>query len=200
MRRSGLPVFGVIVLVSLVGSALPSLAANRSDPAWRDAHAVTLAPTQGGDCTTPVVFSSLPYSDSGNTCNPPAASIITNYGSTCATALPFPYPGPEVVYQFTTTAGNSVAFSMSLTGSTGDLALFIISGACANAAGCVGQSQDAIGVGAGPENIAAAVYTAGTYFIHVDSYYGAPSAASCGSYTLNATGTLPVELTGFTVD
>ncbi|MBK8594497.1 MAG: PPC domain-containing protein [Holophagales bacterium] len=200
MRRSSLSVLGVIGFLTLAGTALPSLAANRSDPAWRNAHAVTLAPTQGGDCTTPVAFSSLPYTDSGNTCNAPAANLVTSYGSVCNTNLPFPYPGPEVVYQFTTTAGNSVAFSMSLTGSTGDLALFVISGVCNAGANCVASSQDAIGIGAGPETIAAAPYTAGTYFVHVDSYYGSPDDGNCGTYTLNATGNLPVELNGFTVD
>ncbi len=149
-------------------------------------------------CTPAPVITVLPYTDSGTTCG--FTNDLTNYGGTCGTALPFPYPGPDVIYAFSTTAGNSVAISASLTGSTGDLALFVIDTTCATAANCNHQSQDAIGVGVGPENIAAASYSVGDHYIYVDSYYGAPSPASCGTYTLNVTGNLPVELDQFSID
>lgn len=149
-------------------------------------------------CTPAPVITTLPYADTGTTCG--ATNDITNYGGTCATALPFPYPGPDVIYAFATTAGNSVTISASLTGSTGDLALFVIDTTCATAANCNHQSQDAIGVGAGPENIAAASYSDGNHYIYVDSYYGAPAPASCGTYTLNVTGTLPIALDSFSIE
>lgn len=159
---------------------------------------VAFAAQQVDTCTPAPVILTLPYSDSGTTCG--ATNDLTNYGGTCATALPFPYPGPDVIYAFATTAGNNVTISASLTGSTGDLALFVIDTTCATAANCNHQSQDAIGVGAGPENIAAASYSVGNHYIYVDSYYGAPAAGNCGTYTLNVTGNLPVELDQFSID
>jgi hypothetical protein len=142
----------------------------------------------------PFLVTSLPYTDTGTTCG--ATNDITNYS--CA-SLPFPYPGPDVIYSFAMGAGNSVAFSASLTGSTGDLALFMIS-TCGNGATCIVTSQDAIGAGAGPEAIPAQNYATGTRYLYIDSYYASPAGTSCGTYTLNVTGTLPVELLNFSVD
>ena len=87
---------------------------------------------------------------------------------------------------------------MSLTGSTGDLALFLLD-TCGVDTSCVANSSDVIGPGAGPEVIAAAARTAGDYYLYVDSYYAIGVGASCGTYTLTVTGTLPVELDGFTI-
>lgn len=192
MRRALL--CGIVVLAV----ALPAAAdGSRSDQAFRDAHGHVLVPTAGGSCGVPASIAALPFSDSGTTCG--AANIITSYGGICGTDLPFPYPGPEHVWQFSTGAGSSVAISADLTGSTGDLAIFVIATTCGTAANCMAHSQDAIGPGAGPELIGAQNYPAGTYFIHLDSYYGSGSA-SCGTYALSVTGTLPVEVTGFTAD
>ncbi len=149
-------------------------------------------------CTPAPVITTLPYSDSGTTCG--ATNDLNIYGGTCAAALPFPYPGPDVIYAFATTAGNNVTISASLTGSTGDLALFVIDTTCATAANCNHQSQDAIGVGAGPENIAAASYSDGNHYIYVDSYYAAPNPANCGTYTLNVSGNLPIALDSFSIE
>jgi len=154
------------------------------------------AAQQADACTPAPVILTLPYTDSGTTCG--ATNDLTNYGGVCGTNLPFPYPGPDVIYAFTTTAGNSVAISASLTGSTGDLALFVLN-SCGVAASCVQNSQDAIGPGAGPETIAAASYGVGTHYIYVDSYYGTGSA-SCGTYTLSVTGNLPIDLESFSID
>ncbi|HLA79323.1 MAG TPA: PPC domain-containing protein [Vicinamibacteria bacterium] len=157
-------------------------------------------PDAGGDtCATPptVVTGPLPYTDSGTSCG--AANDFTNAGpSACRTSLPFNYPGPDVIYRVNLGAGNSVGYSMSLTGSTGDLALFLLD-TCGVDTSCVANSQDAIGPGAGPELIAAAARPAGDYYLYVDSYYPIGNGASCGTYTLTVTGTLPVELQGFTI-
>ncbi len=149
-------------------------------------------------CTPAPVILTLPYTDSGTTCG--ATNDLTNYGGVCGTDLPFSYGGEDVIYAFTTTAGNNVAISASLTGSTGDLALFVIDTTCATAANCNHHSQDAVGVGAGPELIAAASYSDGDHYIYVDSYYGAGTAGSCGTYTLSVTGNLPIELDQFSID
>ena len=77
--------------------------------------------------------------------------------------------------------------------------LFIIS-TCGDGNSCVVNSQDAIGPGVGPEIIDPAGYASGTYYVYVDSYYNAGSSGSCGTYTLDVTGTIPVELVGFSAE
>jgi hypothetical protein len=148
----------------------------------------------GGSCATPVEIGSLPFSDAGDTCG--ATNTVTNYGGTCT--LPFSYAGEDEVYRMVVGAGNNVDFSATL-GPAGDLALFLVT-TCGNGATCVANSQDAIGPGAGPETIAATSYAPNTYFLYVDSYYDAGTTGSCGTYTLNVTGTLPVELLNFNAD
>jgi hypothetical protein len=203
MRRT---IVGGLAAVALA-VALPLAAAtpkNRSDRDFVAAHSsgIAASPTAGGQCTTPppVVPGPLPFNDSGNTCTPGTLNAITNYGGTCGTNLPFPYPGPEHIYQLNLGTGNNVAYSLSLTGSTGDLAMFLVGSACGTGTNCVANSQDAIGPGTGPETIAAAPQTPGTYFLYIDSYYAIGNPAACGSYALTATGTLPVELIQFDVN
>ena len=188
------------VLAFAMSAALPAAAANRSDSGFVFHGSPMPEPTiegGGNGCPPGVVIASLPFADPGTTCD--NTNTITNYSSAaCLANLNFPYPGPNAIYQVTLAAGNNVAFSADLTGSTGDLALFLLT-TCGNGASCVDTSQDAIGAGVGPEDIAAASYAAGTYFVYVDSYYGT-GGASCGTYTLNVTGSLPVELQSFSID
>jgi len=183
--------------------ALPLVAAtprNRTDRDFVPPGNRGPLPPAGGQCSTPppVVPGPLPFNDSGNTCTPGTLNAVTTYGGSCT--LPFPYPGAEHIYQLNLGPANSVAYSLSLTGSTGDLALFLVGGACGTGTNCVANSQDAIGPGVGPEVIAAAPQAAGTYFLYIDSYYAIGNPAACGSYTLSATGTLPVELIQFDVN
>jgi hypothetical protein len=188
-----------LALLVLAAAALPASAANRTGAVYHGPpKADPLIEGGANGCPpTGATVSALPFSDPGTTCD--NTNTITNYGGVCGTDLPFPYGGENAIYQMTLAAGNNVAFSMSLTGSTGDLALFMIT-TCGNGTTCVAHSQDAVGAGNGPETIAAASYTAGTYFIYVDSYYDAGTTGSCGTYTLGITGTLPVELTDFSVE
>jgi hypothetical protein len=191
---------GVALAVALpLAAATPK---NRSDRDFVAAHGKIEAPTAGGQCSTPppVVPGPLPFNDTGNTCTPGTPNAITTYGGTCGTNLPFPYPGPEHIYRLDLGTGNSVGYSLSLTGSTGDLALFLVGSACGTGTNCVANSQDAIGPGVGPEVIAAAPQAPGTYFLYIDSYYAIGNPAACGSYALTATGTLPVELLQFDVN
>lgn len=194
---------------TLIGSVLalaltagPLAAANRSDAGFVfHGSAIPEPMIEGGANGCPptgATIASLPFTDPGTTCD--NTNTITNYSSAaCLANLNFPYPGENAIYQITLAAGNSVAFSASLTGSAGDLALFLL-GTCGSGASCIDTSQDAVGPGAGPEDIAAATYPAGTYFLYIDSYYAAGSAGSCGTYTLNVTGTVPVELMSFSID
>lgn len=183
-----------LVAVSCLSSS--AIGANRSDPDFVPPNLPRGTVVNGGAACPGQTIAALPFSDSGTTCD--GTNTVTNYNSTaCLANLNFPYPGPDTVYSVTLGAGNNVAFSADLTGSPGDLALFLLS-TCGTGSSCIDTSQDAIGAGAGPEDIAAASYTPGTYFLYVDSYY-ASGGASCGTYTLNVTGTVPVELESFEV-
>lgn len=199
MRK--LSIAAVAIVLGLAAGTDAMAKGRRSDPAWKAAHGRTspVAPDTGGLCPTPPVVAAVPFNDTGNTCTS-STNAITNYGGVCATMLPFPYPGPELIYRLNLGAGNNLAFSADLTGSTGDLALFFVGSACGVGTNCVANSQDAIGPGAGPEVIAAASYTPGTYYLYIDSYYGGANPARCGSYNLSITGILPVELIQFSAE
>lgn len=191
----------VVVCLSILAVAgiADAEVVNRTDAGFVGDQQPSAVPEDGGDSCPPGVFiTTMPYTDSGNTCN--GTNTISTYGGTCT--LPFSYGGEDLIYEITLGSGNNVTFSADLTGSTGDLALFLIS-ACGDGTSCLVNSQDAIGVGAGPELIDAAAYapaTPGTYYLYVDSYYDAGTSGSCGTYTLDVTGTIPVELVTFSAE
>ncbi len=139
----------------------------------------------GNTCAGATAVNTATFNDSGNTTG--SGNDVQNYFST---NLPFPYSGPDQFYRITIgVGGGTIATSMSLTGSTLDGATFLMN-ACppTSAANTLGNSQDAIGAGAGPENMAAVPVPAGTYFIAVDSYYGSGSP-SAGPYSITITTT-----------
>ncbi len=139
----------------------------------------------GNTCASATTVNAATFTDTGNTTG--SVNDISNYFNT---DLPFPYPGPDQFYKITIgVGGGTIASSMPLTGSTLDGATFLMN-ACppTSAANSLGNSQDAIGPGAGPENMAAVTVPAGTYFIAVDSYYGSGSA-SAGPYSITITTT-----------
>lgn len=195
-----LPVLTTALILGLFMASDAVAGGTRSDLAFRQAHGRQGAqPDTGGTCPTPPAVPSLPFSDSDDTCRV-TSNVITNYGGVCATALPFPYPGQELIYRINLGTGNNAEFTADLTGSAGDLALFLVGGTCGNGTNCVANSQDAIGPGAGPEVIPAASYTPGIYYLYVDSYYAVGQSGSCGTYSLTITGTLPVELIEFSAE
>lgn len=188
--------FLCVLLVCAGVVAVTSDAANRTDPGfvYQGLNGGN-APLGGGTCASPPVVNSVPFSDIGDTCD--GTNTITTYGGACT--LPFPYGGEDEVYQVNIGTGNNLTFTADLTGSAGDLVLFLI-GTCGDGTSCEANSQDAIGPGVGPEVIDPASYTPGTYFLYVDSYYDAGTAGSCGAFNLSITGTLPVELIDFSID
>ncbi len=194
MRKLLIP--ALVIAIGCLAASRADARGRRSDPAWKAQHAHPGAPTSGGVCPTPPVVASLPFVDSDNTCRV-TSNAITNYGGVCGTNLPFPYPGQELIYQLGLGTGNNVGFSADLTGSTGDLAIFVVGSTCGSGVNCVANSQDAIGPGQGPEVINPASYPVGTYFVYMDSYYAVGQAGSCGTYTLTISGTLPAELLEF---
>lgn len=184
---------GTLLAVAL---AAPLAAATRTSPSFNFQGSPQAEPVLGGGNACPGdAIAALPFSDAGTTCD--NTNTITNYTGACT--LPFPYGGENAIYQITLAAGNNVAFDLQLDGSAGDLAMFLIS-TCGNGTSCVDNSEDSIGAGVEPETIPAFSYAAGTYFLYIDSYYDAGTAGSCGTYTLNVTGSLPVELMSFSID
>lgn len=155
---------------------------------------------QGGDtCPPGVIIGSVPFNDTGDTCT--ATNSLGGWGSAGACTLPAGpgfYQGEDVIYQFTVGAGNSLTFDLPTF--AGDLVLAIF-GTCGDGNSCEANSADSIGPGVGPETIGPISFTNGTtHFLYIDSYYAAGTTNSCGTYTLNVTGTLPAELIEFGVD
>lgn len=189
-----------IMTVLFVGAAVVEGAEpirSRKDPRFKPARpALQPFPDVGSEnCVGIPVIASLPFLDTGDTCG-----FANDVQSPTGCGLPAGYGGPDVLYQVNVGAMNSVAFSLDLTGSTGDLALYVLA-ACGDALACVSSADD-IGV-AVPENIAPQSYgggSGGILYVYVDSYYASPIAGNCGTYTLTASGTLPAELVEFSVD
>lgn len=190
-----------LFLVAALLLALPAAAAvNRTDADFDGTGQSGPFPEDGSDACPPMAFITgpLPFMDTGDTCD--NTNTVTDYtGGSCGVDLPFPYGGEDEIYEITLGAGNNVAFSADLTGSSGDLVLFLLS-TCGDGGSCLAHSQDAIGPGVGPEVIDAAAYAPGTYYLYVDSYYNAGSAGSCGTFSLDVTGTLPAELIEFSIN
>lgn len=193
MKKSTYCCFLMVLALALATTAG---AANRTDPGFVGQPAPPAESGSDGCPPSIYVVEPMPWSDSGDTCSG-FTNTVTTYAGACT--LPFPYGGEDTIYELTLGAGNNVDFSMDLTGSTGDLVIFILS-TCGDGTTCIVNSQDAIGPGAGPEVIAAAAYTPGTYYVYVDSYYNAGTAGSCGIYSLTINGTLPAELVDFSAE
>lgn len=189
--------FAVALALSLL--SVTASAATRSAPEFTpNPNRVAPVPLGGGACPNPPAVTSLPFSDSGTTCG--STNTITNYSAAACSNLASPYPGEDEAYAITVGASQSLDITADLAGGAGDLALFLI-GTCGNGASCLDTSQDAIGPGTGPEVIPTVTgLAAGTYYVYVDSYYDAGTAGSCGTYTLNIAGTLPVSLQSYSID
>lgn len=144
------------------------------------------------------------------TCTAPAAfdspaSAPTASGDTCAASdevsaycvLQDSAGKPDVIYQITlpaTDAPSRTATSISITGAgTGYTpTIYLYSDACASANSCVASGQ-----AGSPMDITSV--GAGTYFLAATASQVDASGA-CGTYTITANGTLPVELKNFTVN
>ncbi|HEX9639210.1 MAG TPA: hypothetical protein VGB99_16875 [Acidobacteriota bacterium] len=184
--------------VALVAFAIDAGAAERANPANNGTPWVP--PAQGDDnCPGANIVDPLPFLDGGNTCT--ATNSLGGWGGAGACTLPAGpafYQGEDVIYQFSVGPGNSLTFD--LPAFAGDLVLAIFS-ICGDGNSCEANSADTIGSGAGPETIGPISFTPGTtHYLYIDSYYQAGTQNSCGTYSLEVTGTLPVELLEFTVN
>ena len=139
----------------------------------------------GNACPPDISFGDLPVVVTGDTCD--FSDTVTSYGGDCT--LIDDYPGEDRTYGIVLTEGNSVGFSLEMTGpDPGDLMLALLS-QCGIGSSCKINSSDFIGAGVGPETIPESSYAPGTYYVNIDSFFPAGSQASCGPYTLTITGT-----------
>ena len=145
----------------------------------------------GASCGTAPVIGSLPFADSGPTVG--ASNTVGSIPAGCSNYTTV--AGPDEIYLFTTGAGASVGVSLDATTATYDPAIYILS-TCGTSSTCV-VGADATLAG-GIETIAAQSFAPGTYGLYVDSFYS--TAAGSGAYDLSVTGTLPVEVTDFSVE
>jgi Carboxypeptidase regulatory-like domain len=165
--------------------AIPQIIADKPIEQWIPILSGDAPFTGGEDCSTARNVTTNPFNDSGTTVG--SNNTITSYFNT---NLNFPYSGPDRFYKIVTNATGTITASMTLTGSTLDGALFL-SNACppTSAANAIGNSIDLIGAGVGPEVLSAVAggtvtVPAGTYWLAVDSYYAAPTAAASGPYSI----------------
>jgi len=171
---------------------------------------VAEAPDAGGEtCATATPIGALPFNDADDTTGHINDNDTIPVGCSDYTQT----SGPDLLYVFTATAGNNIAFTVTPSDNAYDPALYVL-GTCGNAGTCVvgadaclanGQPQPpGCGDGDGDEDIPAVLdrFTPGTHALYVDSFY--PAGTPCGGqggilcgegpYTLAVTGVLPAEL------
>lgn len=144
-------------------------------------------------CATPGGFTpgSNPTATGGTTTCGLADSITDICSGSLGTT------GPEAAYQFTTGAAGPFATQFSLTNTTGDVTMFLLSSACAGSSACASESGDTV-AGQGTETMNVSLAASTTYWVVVTSFAGAPN--NCGAFSLSANGTLPVQLQKFSVE
>lgn len=178
------------------------------------AAAVRPSDAGGEGCTTATPITALPFVDSDDTTGHTSDVSLLPDGCSTYTIV----DGPDLVYTFTVTAGNSVAFTVTPTNATYDPAIYVL-GTCADAVTCLvgadacyrsGVASQPAGCldGTADEDLPAQSYAVGTHAVFVDSFYAAGASCSgqggvqCGAgpYTLTVTGSLPVNLQRFEVE
>ena len=148
--------------------------------------------TGGASCATATPIAATPFNDTGTTVG--ATNTNTSIPAGCSDYTTT--AGPDLIYTFTTTPSAS-GINITATGAGAyDISIYVLS-TCGNSATCV-VGADAT-LDGGTETISGTTFPAGTYGLYIDSFY-ATGGASAGSYTLAFTGTLPVEVTEFSVD
>ena len=173
-------------------------------------------PEVGGEtCANPTGIGSLPFNDSDDTTGHVNDNNLLPAGCSDYTQV----SGPDLIYVFSSGAGNNLAFTVTPTNATYDPAIYVL-GTCGTSATCVvgadaclanGQPQPAgCTDGNGDEDIPAVLnrFTNGTHALYVDSFYAAGTPCGgqannlCGTgpYTLSVTGVLPVELIDIRID
>lgn len=200
MSRKSFAILSLCCLVLAFGAVTEG--AQRSNPANNGTPWIGNPSEVGSDtCPPTALITATPFTDSGDTC--PANNSVGGWGGAGLCALPAGpafYQGEDLVYGFTVSAVNPNSLTFDLPTFVGDLVLAIFS-VCNDPNTCVINSADSIGSGVGPETIGPMSFPLGsTHFLYIDSYYAENTTNSCGTYTLNVTGTLPAELVDFSVE
>jgi hypothetical protein len=168
-------------------------------------------PDVGGEtCANPTGIGALPFTDSDNT----TGHVNDNNGPLPVGCSDYTQiAGPDLIYVFTSGAGDNITFNLNPTDNIYDPAIYVL-GTCGVNSTCVvgadaclanGQPQPpGCTDGNGDEDIPGVLnrFTPGTHAVYVDSFYaaGIPCGGQgnnlCGSgpYTLALTGVLPAEL------
>lgn len=137
----------------------------------------------GETCATATVFTSLPYTDTGNTCN-----FHDNLNVTCDGTGS---SGKDVVYSYTSPVYQRVAFS--LCGSGYNTKLYIFDGGCTGSPIGCNENSNHCGTGSTRSYIDCLwLYPGHTYYIVVDGRLARDEGegderCDCGNYTLNVT-------------
>ncbi len=130
----------------------------------------------GGDCTDPIVISSLPYSVTGQT--------NCGYGNTYSTTCLGSYDGGEdIIYRLDIAATTTVDIVMN--GGTTTWTGILLDDSCPPDASCIGI---ATGSGSGARSILGKTLNPGSYYIMVDTY---PAPNCIPSFTLDVTAATP---------
>ena len=155
--------------------------------AWHAALLLGMAAAASGEETCPPVFKGeiekllVPFKDTGDTSK--AKGSIDNYDSPTCRIPNESYGGGEAVYEVRLNPGNEVSFFLDVRDNA-DLVLALVS-ACGKGTSCYSSSADFIG--SGDEEIPAAKYPPGIYYLYVDSATGARG----GPYELTVRGVNP---------
>jgi len=149
----------------------------------------------GQTCATPIVVTQG-GSGSGNTCTAPTGTGANTIGQYCGVVGS---PENEIIYTVHLGAAASGAtFDVTGVGAGFNPALVLFQAAdataCLVASNCIGLPADSAGNG-GNESLSLPG-PAGDYYIAVT---GSPGSGTCGAFSWASAGTLPVKLTGFSV-
>jgi hypothetical protein len=143
-------------------------------------------------CASPTAFNTPPAGPvaSGTTCG--GTDSVSLYCGALDSASK-----PDAIYQMTLAAvgPNRTATQIALSGVTGagfGPIIVAYNSTCANGDGCAST-------GDGSSALSLAAVGAGTYFLAV-SASPVDASGACGTFTLTANGTLPVQLQNFSID
>lgn len=200
MRKSILALTLVLLTVAGIAAAAPDYYATKADERagkltpGQPPRSAGPIPNAGGDtCASATVIAATPYADTGDTTG--AGNDVSSIPPGCSNYTTV--AGPDHIYVFTAGAGGaSLSFSVT-PDATWDPSIYVL-GTCGTTASCLFGSD--AGVLGDAETIATQSYAAGLHAVYVDSFYAIGDASADGPYTFNATGTLPVELMGISVD
>lgn len=204
---------GLLVGAALAGDSRP----RRHDPSWSNTPAQGVALKAGSnDCTSPVDITALPFNDTGDTTD--AGSTIDQVSNNCPGLYQEPgtsvsnLPGPDQIYMITVGSGNSLNLTLTTSDDNYDPAIYLVT-TCGDGSTCTIGSDVCYAVAnqfnpcdpISTESIDVSGMTSGTYYFFVDSYYsqgeaGVYGGTGNGPYTVDVTGTLPVQLIDFEIN